>query len=110
MTKQRGNQWGGSISTRGIASVLFAAAISPGIAMAGATTATASVGPQVEVIVRQASGAGDGPEGLVALVGGTVVNQLPVIDGFLARVPSSGLATLRASTDWWRCLRTPRCS
>ena len=110
MTKQRGNQWGGSISARGIASVLFAAAISPGIAMAGATTATASVGPQVEVIVRQASGAGDGPEGLVALVGGTVVNQLPVIDGFLARVPSSGLATLRASTDWWRCLRTPRCS
>jgi len=43
--------------------------------------------------------AGERPERLVESVGGTVGRQLPVIDGFLARVPHSAVATVNASRD-----------
>ena len=43
------------------------------------------------VIVREAPGAGDGPERLVASVGGTVGTSLDLIGGFEASVPPRAL-------------------
>jgi serine protease AprX len=87
------------MTARAVVAAMLAAALAPGVGLAVASPAIASPSPQVEVIVREAEGVGDGPERLVELVGGTVVNQLPVIDGFLARVSTSGIATLRASSE-----------
>jgi len=49
------------------------------------------------VIVREAPGAGDGPERLVASVGGTVGKSLNLIDGFEASLPPQAVATFAAS-------------
>ena len=51
------------------------------------------------VIVREAPGAGDGPERLVASVGGTVGKPLDLIGGFEASVPLQAVATLAASPE-----------
>ena len=51
------------------------------------------------VIVREAPGAGDGPERLVASVGGTVGTSLDLIGGFEASVPPRAVATLAASPE-----------
>ena len=87
------------MTTRAVTAAVLAAALAPGLALTAASPALAATSPQVEVIVREAGGVGEGPERLVELVGGTVVNQLPVIDGFLARLSKSGIATLRASSE-----------
>ena len=57
------------------------------------------MGPPIEVIVREAPGAGDGPERLVERVGGTVGQSLELIGGFSASVPSNTIASLEASPE-----------
>ena len=51
------------------------------------------------VIVREAPGAGDGPERLVERVGGTVGEPLDLIGGFAASVPSEAMGVLAASPE-----------
>ena len=70
-----------------------------GLGLTVASPAIASASRQVEVIVRESAAQARGPSASVELVGRTVVNQLPVIDGILARLPNSGIATLRACTE-----------
>jgi serine protease AprX len=53
----------------------------------------------ISVIVRETPGAGDGPERLVASVGGTVGRSLDLIGGFEASVPSRAVARLAASPE-----------
>jgi serine protease AprX len=51
------------------------------------------------VIVREAPGAGDGPEHLVERLGGTVGQSLDLIDGFAATVPTDAVGALAASPE-----------
>jgi serine protease AprX len=73
-----------------------AAVIAALAAPATATAATEGSGAQFPVVVREAPGAGAGPERAVAAFGGTVVRQLGIIDGFSAEVPADRVAALRA--------------
>jgi serine protease AprX len=86
-----------AITARAVIAAVLSAAALHGVGAVGAPAAAAAVEPQVAVIVRETSGAGSGPERLVEVVGGTVDRQLPVVEGFLAHVPTSAMATLRAA-------------
>jgi serine protease AprX len=57
----------------------------------------AAAADPVPVIVREAAGAGDGPEALVQRLGGTLGRRLGIIDGFVATVPASAVGRLQAS-------------
>jgi serine protease AprX len=48
----------------------------------------------VSVIVREAPGAGSGPERAVDAVGGSITQRLRIINGFAASVPSGSVAAL----------------
>ncbi len=76
-----------------VAGLLLAALVLP------AAQAGAMLGELTSVIVRQAPGAGDLPEQLVAASGGTVGIDLAVIDGFAAEVPSQAIASLAANAS-----------
>jgi len=60
-------------------------------------TASVAAGRLVSVIVRELPGTGDLPEQVVEDLGGKVGRHIGILHGFVARVPSSGVATLRAS-------------
>jgi subtilisin family serine protease len=55
--------------------------------------------PMQQVIVREAPGAGDAPEHFVADIGGSVLQPLDIIDGFVAEVPADDVARLAARPD-----------
>jgi len=71
----------------------IAAKVDPGLA-AEAAAAPAST---VNVIVRETLPPSDAAERLVRSLGGTVTHELPILGGFSATVPSSGLADLAQS-------------
>ncbi len=94
-----GVTWGGPPRAAGRALTVFAtAAVVAGMAgpAAAATQPTSSAEP-VSVIVREAAGAGNGPERAVASLGGTVEQQLDVIGGFRATLPVDRLGVLRVA-------------
>ena len=76
---------------RWIAAMLAAATVSVGFA--GVATAHE---PDVTVLVSEVSGAGHTAESAVAHLGGRVIRQLSVIDGFAARLPRDAVAALWA--------------
>jgi hypothetical protein len=86
-------------SRSGVAAIvvaLLAALLIAGLGSPGAGAATAG-GREVEVIVREAAGAGGRPEALVEQLGGTVGRPLDSSDGFTATVPAAALGRLRVS-------------
>ena len=85
---QQGWQWGVS------AAVAAVAVVAPLNAAAGSPAAAA---PTVSVIVQEHANAGNGPERAVVRLGGEVVRQIPLIHGFSARIPGSGMSALRGS-------------
>src|SRR5262245_55547004 len=53
-----------------------------------------SGGPQVEVLVREVVAASNAAEQAVVAVGGAVTRELPIVDGFAARVPERAVGLL----------------
>jgi subtilisin family serine protease len=53
--------------------------------------------PRVQVIVREAPDAGAYPEQLVTRLGGSIGQQIGIINGFVATVPASAIEELQAS-------------
>jgi serine protease AprX len=94
-----GVTWGGQpLHARRAATIAAAAAVLFGAA--GPVTAQAAEAPSPErvgVIVRELPGAGQAPEHAVEALGGTVEQQLGLIDGFSASVPANRVDALRAS-------------
>ena len=98
----RAVRWGGRAGRPGrvVVPVLLATACAVAGAGAQAAPAAAAVEPAqagVEVIVQEQPGAGDGPEAYVRRLGGQVQRQLPVVDGFGARLPSTAVPDLSTS-------------
>ena len=58
-----------------------------------------SPGPLVSVIVRELPGSGDLPEQAVVTLGGEVGRHIGIIDGFVAALPASAVASLARLTD-----------
>jgi serine protease AprX len=90
------------ILTSALATVLAATPIHAGsLATAAkldpALLASTSSPALVSVIVREAMPASDGAEGLVRSEGGRIVHELPIIGGFSARLPGTGLGRLASS-------------
>ncbi len=52
--------------------------------------------PLLQVIVEKTTGADGSVEQFVEMLGGTVLTDLPIINGFTAEVPQSAMATLEA--------------
>jgi serine protease AprX len=50
--------------------------------------------PPVKVIVQQLNPNDPGPAALVQMAGGTITRQLPIVTGFAATIPASGLSYL----------------
>ena len=94
-----GVTWGGPPRAAGRALTVFAAAaVVAGMAgPAAAATQPASSAAQVDVIVREAAGAGNGPERAVTALGGTVGEPLDLIGGFTATLPADRLGALRVA-------------
>jgi serine protease AprX len=69
------------------------------LAPQNAAAEEAPVDAVVDVIVREAPGAGDEPEQLVERLGGTVGQSLDLIGGFSASVPSHAIGVLDASPE-----------
>lgn len=60
--------------------------------------ATGATGPTVSVIVREAPGAGDGPEQRVRDLGGRVDRQIGLIRAFTAELSAGNLPALRSAS------------
>jgi serine protease AprX len=91
---------GGGLPTRMRAAVTVAAAAALAVGVAGpaaAQVARPSSALPVSVVVREAPGAGKLPEQVVGELGGTVMRELLIINGFSAKVPADGLDVLRAT-------------
>src|SRR5690348_4801300 len=58
-----------------------------------AANPVSAAGPKVNVIVREAAGAGNAPENAVRRYGGKVTQQLSLIHGFSAKLPSGAVTT-----------------
>ncbi len=63
----------------------------------GAAPPAAAPAARISLIVRELPGAGHAPERAVAELHGTLGRRLELIDGFVAKVPPSAVARLRAS-------------
>jgi len=61
------------------------------------TSAAATAGPPVSVIVREQPGSRSDPDAVAASVGGRVTNRFEIIDGFSATVPASAVHELAAT-------------
>ena len=75
------------------------AAVALALAAGGVAAPAAAVlspPPTIKVIVQQLDPADPGPATLVAVLGGTVTEQLPIVTGFAATVPIEGVSTLVA--------------
>jgi serine protease AprX len=94
-----GVTWGGlPLSARRMLTVAAATAVGVGVVgPAAAQAATVSSAAPVQVVVRETPGAGQLPEQVVERLGGTVVRQLSVINGFSAKVPGDRLDVLRST-------------
>jgi serine protease AprX len=80
-----------ALPLRAVATVAAAGLLaSPAIALAPRT-------PDVTVLVSEVASAGHSAEHSVTELGGTVGRQLPIIDGFVARIPRDAIATLATS-------------
>jgi len=92
-----GVTWGGPPRAAGRAlTVVAAAALIAGFTgPVTAQPAAAATGEPVSVIVRETQSSGDRPEKAVVALGGSVAQQLTIINGFSATVPAGGLAALR---------------
>jgi serine protease AprX len=83
---------------RRLATVAVAAAVGVGVVgPVAAEAATPSSAAKVQVVVRENSDAGNRPEQAVTALGGKVLRQLDIIDGFSAAVPKDRLDALRAT-------------
>ena len=89
---------GRDAATRGRARAVVAlllATLLPGVAAAPASAGLLPPPPRpLEVIVQQLDPHDPAPAALVALLGGTVTQPLPIVTGFAARIPSSALSSL----------------
>ncbi|MGQ0830663.1 MAG: S8 family serine peptidase [Microthrixaceae bacterium] len=74
---------------------LLLSTLLPGLAAAPAQALLPPPTP-VHVIVQQLNPNDPGPAALVSLLGGTVDLQLPIVTGFAATIPSTGLGDLAA--------------
>jgi serine protease AprX len=86
---------------RGRRSVRLAAALAISTLVSGLVAPPSSAllpppPPPLKVIVQQLHPADPGPAALVTLLGGQVTQQLPIITGFAATIPSTGLDDLAA--------------
>jgi serine protease AprX len=92
-----GVTWGGlPMHARRAMTVGLATLVAAGVAGPAGAATTASATDQTSVIVREITGAGNGPEQAVSAFGGTVGRQLDILGGFTATVPADRLAALRA--------------
>jgi serine protease AprX len=87
--EQAASPGGKQLVLRWVAAVLAVLTVSTGFA-GGATTR----GPDVTVLVSEAGSAGHAAETAVAHLGGRVIRQLSVIDGFAARLPQAAVPVL----------------
>lgn len=87
------------------AQVAFLSALVAAALLSAATPRVVDAGLPESVIVRELPGAGDVPERAVASLGGSVVRQIELIHGFVARVPRHRLDALR--TAWGVAAVTP---
>jgi serine protease AprX len=93
-----GVTWGGvpmharRFLTVGVATLVAAGLTGPATARAAVVESSAE---DVSVIVRELEGAGNAPEQAVVALGGTVGQQLGIIDGFGATLPADRLGYLR---------------
>jgi serine protease AprX len=78
----------------GLALAVLAGLLVAVLPAARAGTPTAGSG-MVSVIVRERAGAGQGPEGQVAALGGRVTRHLRIIGGFAATLPAPAVERLR---------------
>ena len=92
-----GVTWGGPPRAARILTVAAVAAVLAGTAAPAGAAPLPADSAAVSVIVQELAGAGDAPERTVAGLGGSVVRQLDVIDGFEATVPADRLAALRVA-------------
>src|SRR4051794_10773837 len=98
MTAQ-GISWGGARSRlhRTAAAALGAAMLAPlagGLAPPG-TAARAPTSEMMSVIVQRAAGVSGAAERAVTRAGGTIGQQIGIIDGFTAKVPANVVSTLQ---------------
>ena len=93
-----GVTWGGPAQhARRFMTVAAAAALAVGVAgPAVAQAATPSAAAPVQVLVREAPGAGGAAQQAVNHLGGSVGRELKLINGFSATVPADRLDALRA--------------
>jgi serine protease AprX len=68
-----------------------------GAGRGGAPAAASATGGMVSVVVQAAGGALDAAARAVTSHGGTVGGELPIVDGFAARVPAGAVAAVEAS-------------
>jgi serine protease AprX len=103
-------EWSGRVGRAGrliagsMAVTVAGALVAPGVAVAAPhRTMTAPIarpaGPMTSVIVREAPGAGNGPEHAVAQYRGRVGRHIAIIDGFVATVPKGAISLLRQRAD-----------
>ncbi|MEA2671377.1 MAG: serine protease AprX [Chloroflexota bacterium] len=91
-----GGSWGRGRHGAAVACLGLALALSASATVV-VTTASAAAGPLEPVIVRALPGAGlAAAEQAARDLGGRVGLQLPIVDGFAARLPRAGIAALRA--------------
>jgi len=64
------------------------------VPVAAGSAATPKPAESVSVIVREGPRAGTGPEQMVQRLGGRVGRRIPIINGFVATVPRSGVSAL----------------
>ena len=92
-----GVTWGGlPMHARRAMTVGLATLVAAGVAGPAGAATTASATDQTSVIVREITGAGNGPEQAVSAFGGSVGRQLGILGGFTAEVPSDRVAALRS--------------
>ena len=63
---------------------------------AGQDRAAHAVESFMSVIVRETTGAGEGPERAIHRLGGDVVRRIDIVNGFSAEIPRSALGTVRS--------------
>jgi serine protease AprX len=85
-------QWVRKSTVAGLAGVLLAALCGP-VALAAAATPD---GPELDVIVQARPGQVKAAEAAVAAAGGSVVAELPLVDGFRAQLQASAAAEVSA--------------
>ncbi|MGH2734165.1 MAG: S8 family serine peptidase, partial [Actinomycetota bacterium] len=93
-----GVRWNDNLKRVPLALMAVALLATSLLSQPGATDAlSARAGEFISVIVREQSGAGSEPENLIESYGGTVEQELDIINGYAARVPQAALSRLEAT-------------